>query len=775
VTGERTTPEEVELRVSTQGGMIAPLVTLWPQDADWSCDCPSREEACVHVAAAVIALNQARLQGKALPQPAAPVARLSYRFTRAPGGLALERYLVHGDGEQRLELTLAAVAQGRGPTFVATQTDLAVEVMLGTRTRGVMACQLMRKLLALLVDCPDVQVEGKTVRVAEARPVMRARLGKRPDGSLLLQLIQDPAITEVFANGAVLCGDVLRAVEDPKLGDREMEELRRGQVFRADELARLVTVVLPPLRHRVPVDTAGVTLPETSRTPPRIVCETGRDGDALTVLPTLVYGDPPQARIDAGELRHLRGAVPIRDLDAETRQLQHLQQATGLEVGRRVTVSGEAAVKLAQRLHTWAGAVTGEAHRAYFVAPALAPRLHIDGDRFDVSFESADGRQTHGRADPKAVLRAWQLGQGMVQLMEGGWAPLPASWLAKHGQRVLDLLLAKEDADTLPPHALPDLARLCDDLDHPKPPSLTRLQAQLRDFDGIPEAALPADLTAHLRDYQRRGVNWLAFLRKTGMGAMLADDMGLGKTLQALCAVRGRTLVVAPASVLFNWADEAKRFRPHLRVVVYHGAGRRLEPDADITLTTYAILRLDADALSAQRWDTAVLDEAQTIKNPDSQVAQAAFRLRAAFRITLTGTPVENRLDELWSQFHFLNRGLLGGRQDFQDRYARPIAAAEPGVAARLRERIRPFMLRRLKREVAPELPPRTDLVLRCALGAAERSVYDAVRAATMQEVVSKLREGGSVIAALEALLRLRQACCHSALIPGQQATSSAK
>jgi SNF2 family DNA or RNA helicase len=194
-----------------------------------------------------------------------------------------------------------------------------------------------------------------------------------------------------------------------------------------------------------------------------------------------------------------------------------------------------------------------------------------------------------------------------------------------------------------------------------------------------------------------------------------------------------------------------------------------------VTLTTYAILRLDVELLAGQRWGTVILDEAQAIKNPESQVAAAAFRLRAERRVTLTGTPVENRLDELWSQFHFLNRGFLGGRGDFHERYAAPIASGEPGSAERLRERIRPFVLRRLKREVAPELPPRTEMVLRCVLGPDERSIYDTVRAAALDDVVRRLGAGGNVLAALEALLRLRQAACHPALVPGQQAQRSSK
>src|SRR6185437_4220893 len=278
-----------------------------------------------------------------------------------------------------------------------------------------------------------------------------------------------------------------------------------------------------------------------------------------------------------------------------------------------------------------------------------------------------------------------------------------------------------------------------------------------------------------LRPYQRQGVDWLAFLRGTGLGGILADDMGLGKTLQAMSVFDGRTLVVAPTSVLFNWQAELGRFRPALKVDLYHGPNRALDPGADVTLTSYALLRLDAQKLGAETWRTVVLDEAQAIKNPDSQTARAAYALRASLRLALTGTPVENRLEELWSLMHFANRGLLGGRADFADRHARPIADGQPGAAAALRQRVRPFLLRRLKQDVAPELPPRTDAVLKVSLDDGERAVYDAVRAATQKDVLALLEGGGGVMKALEALLRLRQAACHPALVPGQTATSSSK
>src|SRR6185436_14964059 len=165
----------------------------------------------------------------------------------------------------------------------------------------------------------------------------------------------------------------------------------------------------------------------------------------------------------------------------------------------------------------------------------------------------------------------------------------------KHGQRVADLLAAREDDGRLARHALPALATLCAELEHPPPPGLERLAPLVAGFDHLPEVPLPADLTASLRSYQRRGVDWLAFLRGAGLGGVLADDMGLGKTLQAMCIFQGRTLVVAPTSVLFNWRDELARFRPGLKVCLYHGAARSLDAGADVvTLTSYALLRLDA-------------------------------------------------------------------------------------------------------------------------------------------------------------------------------------
>ncbi|TFH20671.1 MAG: DEAD/DEAH box helicase, partial [Myxococcales bacterium] len=373
-------------------------------------------------------------------------------------------------------------------------------------------------------------------------------------------------------------------------------------------------------------------------------------------------------------------------------------------------------------------------------------------------------------------------------------ARVPAGWLETHGHLVMDLLSAREQNEgRVPRAALPILGELCEALEAPPPFELERLRALLDAGAGRKAAGATDDnadtadsvlaqarelcpeFQGELRHYQAVGVLWLGRLRDAGLGAVLADDMGLGKTIQALCVLEGRALVVCPRSVIHNWTREIERFRPGMSVDLYHGPRRTITPAA-VTLTTYATMRNDIEALCDVDWDAIVLDEAQAIKNPDSQVARAAFRLPGAFRLSLSGTPIENRPAEMWSQMHFCNRGLLGGRRDFADRYESPMLAGEAAATEKLRRRIRPFVLRRLKREVARELPPRTDSVLYVELEAEERAAYDAVRSATRADVVKRLSDGTTgVMAALEALLRLRQAACHRGLLPGSEAPTSSK
>jgi superfamily II DNA or RNA helicase len=315
---------------------------------------------------------------------------------------------------------------------------------------------------------------------------------------------------------------------------------------------------------------------------------------------------------------------------------------------------------------------------------------------------------------------------------------------------------------------------------------LRELGRLLRETGSIPRAELPPSFAATLRPYQARGVDWLQFLRAAGLGGVLADDMGLGKTVQALAYLAieragGRmdrpALVVAPTSVLPNWRREAERFTPDLKVLTLHGLDRKSRfgeiADHDLVLTTYPLLARDHAILKAQLWHVIVLDEAQVIKNPDAATTKLVFELEAHHRLCLTGTPLENHLGEVWSLFAFLSPGFLGDRQSFKRRWRTPIEKRGDAERRRLlARRIRPFLLRRTKTEVATELPPKTEIVESIEMDAAQRDVYESIRLSMHTKVRAAIAAKGlarSRIVVLDALLKLRQACCDPRLLKLQR------
>jgi superfamily II DNA or RNA helicase len=801
--------DEIVLRVRTPGKPVAPTVVLYPGEREWDCDCGSRVSPCEHVAAAAIALGPAESDATAaLPPPVTAVFRhVVYRFTRAESGLRLERFISDGGDERSPGTKLVGTLSGllakpdEAATIALEQYDLKVDLLIEAGSRGILPPTRLEALLRLLIGARYVLLEGEPVACVEEEILPRAIVADAGD-DVVVTITRDPRIIEVLSPGVGLSSDgTLARLGESELTGGWLQHLPIVRNYRSSQIGEVATKILPDLSRRMSVDVRSRRLPRVVRDlEPRVLLELNHLGQGLSVLPTLVYGSPPCVRIDDGKMVYLGGPVPVRSSEAEQRLVHRLRDELNLVPGHRAQFDGKDGAVFAQKLQRWRGGLTGDAADIVKPRARLVPQLKVDsasegdgtgGVRFDLSFRVVEPGGPEGgqerSADAQAVLRAWQEGLGLVPIDGGGWAPLPLDWLAKHGERLADLLAARQANGVLANHALATLGTLCAALEYPPPPGLERLAPIAESWDRLPEAALPADLTATLRPYQQRGVDWLGFLRRAGLGGILADDMGLGKTLQTLAMLQKgeKTLVVCPTSVLPNWQNELARFRPALRVCAYHGAGRRLDPDADVVLTSYALLRLDSERLSAggpkdggkpRRWDVVVLDEAQAIKNPDSQVARAAFALEAETRLCLTGTPIENRLEELWSLVHFTNRGLLGGRRAFEDRYARPIAEGVAGAAAGLRKKIRPFVLRRQKSEVAPDLPPRSEAILRVALDDRERELYDAVRASTRAEIVAMLAgEGGGVMKALEALLRLRQASCHPALLPGQEARTSSK
>ena len=756
----------VEVRVPTRPTPYT--VVLYPRDEEWDCDCGGREAACSHVCAAVIALAEAAARGEALPRSQKAGATIGYRLAPDPAGLAVRRVAVDGATETPITESVTSIIAGRiaGPKLATTEADLVIDAMIGSRLDAPIGAERLDRFLAALADAPDVKLGDERVTTSGEAVVPHAILAD--DGPGVVLRLEAPTGATAVSLGVARVGTVLRPIGAIDLGGARLEHLPSETRFPANQLAAVASTLVPQLAARLVVDIRTRRLPSLARgQAPRVALDVTQRGETLSVLATLVYGDPPNARIDGDRLVHLGGPVPVRDLDAEQRLRHRLRGELDLLPGRRIEASGRDAFELQAKLGRWLRADAAAAD----AARAVPLEFTIDVTRGLGVRVSGDGRT----ADPIAALRAWQAGADLVALDGGGWGALPTQWLARHGAVLADLLAARAADGSLPAFALPDAARLAGDLGVDVPLDLTRLRALADDFDGIPATALPSGLTAELRPYQKKGVDWLVFCREAGLGCVLADDMGLGKTVQALAAIHGRTLVVCPTSVAPNWQAETARFRPDLKVALYHGNRRRIDETADVTITTYPLVRNDVDALAAVAWDTVILDEAQAIKNPDSQIARAAYRLGGAWRMSLSGTPIENRLDELWSQLHFTNPGLLGGRLDFRDRWGAAVEAGDAEVAARLRARVRPFLMRRLKGEVAPELPPRTEAVLWNELDDDERTAYEAIRAATYDEVVALLEKGQGMMAALEVLLRLRQAACHRALLPGQRADGSTK
>ncbi|HWX21419.1 MAG TPA: SNF2-related protein [Candidatus Binatia bacterium] len=313
-------------------------------------------------------------------------------------------------------------------------------------------------------------------------------------------------------------------------------------------------------------------------------------------------------------------------------------------------------------------------------------------------------------------------------------------------------------------------------------PSAWRARAAKQSGEAKLECPPLGDLETVLRPYQKHGVAWLGFLRENGFGGILADEMGLGKTLQTLAFLRfirqtrpgvAPMLIVCPTSLVFNWVAEARKFTPDLKVLALQGPDRHtqfaLMAGSDIVVTSYALIRRDAERYRELEFDTVVLDEAQHIKNRQTQNAQAVKAVKAGHRIVLTGTPLENSVLDLWSIFDFLMPGYLGTAQDFRERYELPITKEKNAEAqTRLARRLRPFMLRRLKKEVASDLPAKLEQVSFCELTPDQRSVYQQVIEASRKEVLEAVGAQGvarSRMVVLTALLRLRQACCDLRLL----------
>ena len=504
-----------------------------------------------------------------------------------------------------------------------------------------------------------------------------------------------------------------------------------------------------------------------------------------------------------------------RDRAAEMQALQILEETGAFTAGSsRLTTAAmpyRSTAATAESRAPWLTANVGDLYVSYRRVPALVRELldagwvvlaegvryrSLDGPRLRVSsgidwFRISTVDDGNVAVDVHELLAALKAGRRTVMLGDGTLGMLPEQWLARVAPA---LALGEEEADGV--RFKPSQVALIDALlaAHPEvewDAGFARARDAIARFAGVHPEDPAATFQGELRDYQREALGWMRFLRDFGFGGCLADDMGLGKTVMVLAMLDARrddrekrrrpSLIVMPRSLIFNWTSEAARFAPGLRLLDFAHAERQAAiadiAAADVVLITYGTLRRDIAVLKDLEFDYVVLDEAQAIKNVNTATAKAVRLLRADHRLALTGTPIENHLGELYSLFEFLNPGLLGSGRVLDARRLLG-GASSPEYLSRLAAGLRPFFLRRTKEHVTPELPPRTDETLYCELDGEQRRIYNELRQHYRNTLLKKIDKEGLVKSRfdiLEALLRLRQAACHTALVQPTGAGDSAK
>ena len=610
-----------------------------------------------------------------------------------------------------------------------------------------------------------------------------------------------------------------------------MADARRCEVMRFEPAHRQLRAIIPPGGLELPSDARARLLEAVSALVSVVRIHGGVEGGAGSARQ--VEADPePRVRLEpsaggvsaelvvepiaGSETRFMPGAggtLVFAQLAGEAVQAQRDLVAERAAAERLVAACPRLATGTAGPWSTELPDATDALELLEQLDAAGARCLWPQGERFRIVERADSGKlrlqiktaedwlQASGelRIDPQRTVDLKQLfamldasnGSRFLELGAGEFVALTESFR----RQLEDLQVASSPAAggavRVAPVAAVALEELIDQAQLDADRQWRALKRRLREAQEF-EPEVPSTLQAELRPYQEEGFGWLARLSRWGAGACLADDMGLGKTVQVLAlllerAAEGPALVVAPTSVVANWLDEVRRFAPTLNAVPYVGPdrGALLADDPgpfDLVVTTYTLLHLEAERLSSIVWHSAVLDEAQAIKNPATKRARAARALRADFRAVTTGTPIQNHITDLHSLFSFLNPGLLGSAQQFRRNFARAAEGnAEGAVQARMRLRrlVAPFILRRLKSEVLDDLPPRTEITLHVEMSPAEASFYEALRRRAMEDLEALAAEGraGSDgrLEILAHLTRLRRACCNPALVRPEGAPASSK
>lgn len=603
----------------------------------------------------------------------------------------------------------------------------------------------------------------------------------------------------------VLSGDTIRRIEGIEGSEfLRLQRMHTPLVVPVQDREYFVQRALPQILLHYPLRSSTPDI-QTINTPPRLRLYLRESAGSLLIGPRFVYGGvevPPDSKPGNTPETHPSngGFVAVQRNAADEEALLASLMSTDLVGAGPAGTHGllipdiDPLEWLLERLPGLRAAnveVFGEKDlRRYCVrtGPSTISLTVSSGiDWFDMN---VDVKFEGTAASLQAFVSAVQEGKKYVRLTDGSYGVLPQTWLRKF-KAATTLGSAHEGTLRLSRSHLTMIEELAETTEINVDENYRQLRERLRSFTGIIAHPLPEGFTGTLRPYQQAGYDWLRFLHEFGLGGLLADDMGLGKTVQALTILLHSSetepgipsLVVVPTSLVHNWQHEAQQFTPRLKVLLYHGPERmhyREEIESyHLIVTSYGILRRDIEFLSSLKFSYVVLDESQNIKNFASVNARASRHLQAAHRIALTGTPVENNLSELWSQFQFTNPGFLGGLHSFTEHFARPIERdRDEDAAASLRRITRPFLLRRTKELVAADLPPKIESVVVCSMEESQRSAYQHWREYYRLAITKSIDTVGlrrSTVKVLEGLTKLRLVCCHPQLADERYRGSSGK
>ncbi len=720
-----------------------------------------------------------------------------------------------------LEMMLALNAsadQTDSPTVSAAPSNITVSSGPARFHRVRIAPALYQQLLPVL--CASQRLV--TVSGGSCRPVhwddstpWQCRLRVATDEehqrwSFTAELVRENesiALTDtplVLATGLVLVGDRLCALELHHNERPWIEALARQSIIHIPFSDRKPFLTLWWKAPHRPQTTLPQDLElERIRVKPtgclRIVDPGQRSNQRLQAAVTFDYAGHRcrPGQVDTGIVSSEYDQVMLRDTDTERALVERLGELNLRSNNRTKHDPGEYSFTASRLIEI----VTTLLEEGWQVSTSSGPlrspgstslNIRSGTDWFDieggVAFEGT-------RASLPDLLRAARKGEWQVRLEDGTQGLLPKQWLAKF-ERLAGFGHPSETGVRFKRRQAPMLDALLSEHEATPDQTFVRWRNKLDAVATIGARRQPKTFEGKLRHYQEEGLGWLHYLRKIEFGGCLADDMGLGKTVQAIALLehcrtrklkedeqRLPSIVVVPKSLVFNWIAEARTFAPHLRVLDYTGTARTALrnqiDDIDLLITTYGTLRQDIAYLKKREFEYAILDEAQAIKNPQSQTAKAARMLHARHKLAITGTPVENHLGEIWSLFEFLNPGLLGGLKNFNALIdSNSQMHSEHSTEWDIADGLRPFILRRTKEQVLKELPDKSEQTIHCALDEPQRKAYNELRDYYRDVVQSRIDEfgvAGSQMHVLEALLRLRQAACHLRLVDDSNPAASSK